>query len=209
VALQDVKWLAKEVDKNKVSTLVVGATPWKLADLGEGKAEPQLFDCVIIDEGSQMLVGDASLPIRLLKQTGRLIVAGDHKQLPPITMGGSYPAPRNGEPVLCRSILDCLMRHTSARVELSPFAQPAAGERVSFQAQREQPHEQAALGADAVHVWVGLRAEGVRALAAALKRNATLTRLDLLSTKVGAEGRRAVARGGPRHEHNAQGADPQ
>ena len=42
---------------------------------------------VIIDEGSQLLLSHALLPLRYLMDDGRLIIAGDHHQLPPILNG--------------------------------------------------------------------------------------------------------------------------
>ena len=53
----------------------------------EGTPHPQLpplFDVLLIDEASQMPLARAALPVRFLKRTGRLVVAGDVLQLPPI-----------------------------------------------------------------------------------------------------------------------------
>lgn len=46
---------------------------------------------VIVDEASQMLLADAYHPLRyLLSDEGRLILAGDDQQLPPIINGTIY-----------------------------------------------------------------------------------------------------------------------
>ena len=106
---------------------VVGSTPWKLTSTKLAKDEDKSqdyvngpFDLVVIDEGSQMRVGPAAIPMRFLKQDGRLIVAGDHKQLPPI-VHAEYPAPPTGSPRLDGSILECLIRDTSNVTEACPF----------------------------------------------------------------------------------------
>ncbi|KAJ3181160.1 hypothetical protein HDU87_001289 [Geranomyces variabilis] len=82
---------------------VVGATAWgvfswreKHPDLGDA------FSALIIDEGSQMTVAEAAIPIDCIMgapqqggrggdTTKRLIVAGDHMQLAPVLHGGPYP----------------------------------------------------------------------------------------------------------------------
>lgn len=47
-------------------------------------AKKEYFDLIILDEASQMDVGNAILPIASLASDGSLVVAGDPKQLPPI-----------------------------------------------------------------------------------------------------------------------------
>lgn len=64
------------------------------------------YDVVVIDEGSQLTVADSALAIRRLHVDGRLVIAGDDRQLPPIVQG-DYPEV-DDEPVLHRSILECL-----------------------------------------------------------------------------------------------------
>lgn len=66
---------------------VVGATPqqvFKLLTLDDGSPVQSLFDLIILDEASQMDVGNAILSISSIKDNGSLIVAGDPLQLPPI-----------------------------------------------------------------------------------------------------------------------------
>jgi superfamily I DNA and/or RNA helicase len=61
---------------------------------------------VVIDEGSQLEVGDSAIAIRRVRQGGRLLIAGDDKQLAPIVQA-EYPVPDGGLP-LHRSILEAL-----------------------------------------------------------------------------------------------------
>jgi superfamily I DNA/RNA helicase len=81
---------------------VVGATVYSslksYGDLPE-------FDLVVIDEASQVRVPEAAIPVSLVGQAGRLVLAGDHLQLPPI-VSGVYPEPPPGDPVLHRSIFE-------------------------------------------------------------------------------------------------------
>jgi DNA replication ATP-dependent helicase Dna2 len=80
---------------------------------------------MVIDEGSQMPVANASLASRYLDTHGRLTVAGDHLQLPPI-ITGVYPTPQAGEPKLYGSILECLLRDTATVKHEQPFIQAEA-----------------------------------------------------------------------------------
>lgn len=43
-----------------------------------------LVDCLVLDEASQMNLPEAAMAALLLKPDGRLIVVGDHRQMPPI-----------------------------------------------------------------------------------------------------------------------------
>jgi DNA replication ATP-dependent helicase Dna2 len=85
--------------------LVVGSTVWSLwkqmramdgaaddADAGAGEAAPvrPLFDVVVLDEASQMKVPEALVALSSLRRGGRVILAGDDRQLPPI-LRGRYP----------------------------------------------------------------------------------------------------------------------
>eukprot|EP01063_Lacrimia_lanifica_P020913 TRINITY_DN2818_c0_g1_i1.p1 TRINITY_DN2818_c0_g1~~TRINITY_DN2818_c0_g1_i1.p1 ORF type:complete len:1129 (+),score=283.21 TRINITY_DN2818_c0_g1_i1:924-4310(+) len=70
---------------------VVGCTVWeahrwgRYSGPGVDYTAPSCVDVLAIDEGSQMLAADAApLVNRLRPETGRLIVVGDHLQLPPI-----------------------------------------------------------------------------------------------------------------------------
>jgi hypothetical protein len=82
---------------------VAGGTAWAVrqgVELGS-------IDLLVIDEGSQLKVPESSISIRRLRPGGTLIVAGDDRQLPPIVQG-AYPEPATGEPLLHRSIFECL-----------------------------------------------------------------------------------------------------
>ena len=65
------------------------------------------FDLVVIDEASQVRVPEAAVPISLVGPKGRLVLAGDHLQLPPIVVG-TYPDTPPEEPVLHRSIFEAI-----------------------------------------------------------------------------------------------------
>ncbi len=45
------------------------------------------FDLVVIDEASQVRVPEAAVAVSFVANTGRLVLAGDHLQLPPIVAG--------------------------------------------------------------------------------------------------------------------------
>jgi hypothetical protein len=82
--------------------VVVGSTVWSLwkqmkafdkesrDDGGEGIPVRPLFDVVVIDEASQMKVPDALIALSSIRRGGRVILAGDDRQLPPI-LHGRYP----------------------------------------------------------------------------------------------------------------------
>jgi hypothetical protein len=70
---------------------VVGGSVWslyRLLDSGRGPnadgLTAELFDLVCIDEASQMVLGHGLLALAGLKPGGRIVVAGDDRQLPPI-----------------------------------------------------------------------------------------------------------------------------
>jgi hypothetical protein len=81
---------------------VLGGTAWAIRRL-----EVACADVVVLDEASQLRVPESTLAVRRLKHDGRLVVAGDDRQLPPIVQG-AYPDPEDGEPLLHRSIFECL-----------------------------------------------------------------------------------------------------
>lgn len=83
---------------------ILGGTVWALRRTERGSA-----DCVVIDEASQLLVPASAIAIARLALSGRLILAGDDRQLPPIVLG-PYPEPEEGDPYLHRSIFECLRR---------------------------------------------------------------------------------------------------
>lgn len=88
---------------NAAPRSVLGTTLWQAAKVDAVEVS---YDLVVIDEGSQLKVGEAAIAIARKAAGGRLLVAGDDRQLPPI-VNGDYPRP-HGEPVLHRSILECL-----------------------------------------------------------------------------------------------------
>ncbi len=82
-------------DKEVLSSLkggyaVVGGTVWGLYNLlaskgapGDGVTAP-LFDLICLDEASQMVLGQGLMALAGIAEDGRIIVAGDDRQLPPI-----------------------------------------------------------------------------------------------------------------------------
>ena len=82
--------------------VVVGSTVWSLwkqmraidkaarDDGSDGIPVRPLFDVVVIDEASQMKVPDALIALSSIRRGGRVILAGDDRQLPPI-LHGRYP----------------------------------------------------------------------------------------------------------------------
>ena len=85
---------------------VLGATVWRL--LGTvPPGDASLTDLVVVDEASQVKVAEAALAVRRIRTGGRLVLAGDHRQLPPIVQG-TYPDPEPGEPLLHRSIFEAV-----------------------------------------------------------------------------------------------------
>lgn len=65
---------------------VVGSTTQQIHKFAKAASSPvgELFDLIVIDEASQMDVANAILPLATLASGGRVIVAGDPLQLPPI-----------------------------------------------------------------------------------------------------------------------------
>jgi hypothetical protein len=96
--------------KNKLPTgkhLIFCGTIHQLARLQDWKT-----NLLIIDEGSQMLLVDALIPLSLLHVTGRLIVAGDHLQLSPI-LKAEYAPPPPDELNVSASILTALIQQNT------------------------------------------------------------------------------------------------
>lgn len=86
----------------KFEICTVGSTVWAMR-----KGFPsESADLVVIDEGSQVRVPEASIAVRRMASDGRLLIAGDDQQLPPIVQG-SYPDDAD-ELLLHRSIFECL-----------------------------------------------------------------------------------------------------
>ena len=103
------------IDKNRVDgwledniVSVLGSTVWGLAN------SESRFDLILIDEASQMKVPEAALAIERIRSRGRLVMAGDHRQLGPI-LTGTYPDPVEGEPILHGSIFD-LLKESPGRI---------------------------------------------------------------------------------------------
>ncbi len=86
--------------------LVLGGTVHSFGRLE--KFLPSL-DILIVDEASQMKPAELALVITALGEDGRLILAGDDLQLPPIVLG-EYPMPEDGLPGLEDSIF-AYLRH--------------------------------------------------------------------------------------------------
>lgn len=82
--------------------VIVGATMYTCIKADPGAA----FDLVVIDEASQVRLPEASVPLMLRRKTGRILLAGDHQQLPPI-VHGEWPEPTAG-PEIHGSILAAL-----------------------------------------------------------------------------------------------------
>lgn len=72
-------------EKNTVTIIATAAMQaYKFADWIEQSYVAPIFDVVIIDESSQVQVTTAISPLATLKKDARLIIAGDHLQMPPI-----------------------------------------------------------------------------------------------------------------------------
>ncbi|RIB26034.1 hypothetical protein C2G38_2164525 [Gigaspora rosea] len=91
--------------------IVIGGTVWDWYKIRkEWNGNWAGCNIMIIDEGSQLLVSDASIALECLNQnSGKLIVAGDHMQLGPIIQN-TYPIYGDNHPLIFGSIQQCLMR---------------------------------------------------------------------------------------------------
>eukprot|EP00743_Colponemidia_sp_Colp-15_P010219 GILK01011231.1.p1 GENE.GILK01011231.1~~GILK01011231.1.p1 ORF type:complete len:1080 (-),score=152.30 GILK01011231.1:124-2898(-) len=94
-------------DKKKQPLLVAG-TVWKIYKFLE-KNPDMSYGVLLIDEGSQFPVTHAGIAFKHLRTDGRVLITGDHMQLPPV-LKGTYPMLSPTEPALFGSILHCLMR---------------------------------------------------------------------------------------------------
>ena len=115
--------LADWLGANRLALL--GATPYSCL---KKRDELPGFDLVVIDEASQVRVPESAVAVSLIGAAGRLVLAGDHLQLPPI-VAGTYPDAPPGEPVLHHSIFEavcCVARPESTEgalvVTSTPFA---------------------------------------------------------------------------------------
>ncbi|CAB4398827.1 unnamed protein product [Rhizophagus irregularis] len=97
--------------------IVIGGTVWDWFKVRKSWNSDWVgCDIMIIDEGSQLLVSDASIAIECLNpKTGKLIVAGDHMQFGPI-LRATYPTFPLNHPLIFGSILQCLMRKENGNV---------------------------------------------------------------------------------------------
>ncbi|MCU0872326.1 MAG: UvrD-helicase domain-containing protein, partial [Pirellulaceae bacterium] len=87
---------------------IVGATVYSCLKQ-YGQLPP--LDLSVIDEASQVRVPEAAIPIGLAGPQGRLVLAGDHLQLPPI-VAGVYPETEPGQPLLHRSIFEAVAQRS-------------------------------------------------------------------------------------------------
>ena len=88
--LRDREQLADECyaslsDRNKITIVATASMQaWKFAERLTNNCVGQVFDTIIIDESSQVQVTTAISPLATLREQGRLVIAGDHLQMPPI-----------------------------------------------------------------------------------------------------------------------------
>lgn len=102
--------IGEELDAH--SGIVLGMTTWSCSKMlangthgGPRGHDADLFDLVCVDEASQMQVGQGLMALAALKQGGRLLVAGDDQQLPPI---GAQPTWSADTRTLTGSLYDFL-----------------------------------------------------------------------------------------------------
>lgn len=88
--------LEQAVDQIAAPHLVVGASVWTIYKLlqdgrfpGANDTFAPVFDLICIDEASQMPLGHGLIALGALATAGRVVVAGDNKQLPPIRVSRS------------------------------------------------------------------------------------------------------------------------
>ena len=88
----------EETDESR-TPVVVGTTVWSLwkrmrdasgGDAGGEQPVHPMFDVVVIDEASQMRIPEALVALSSIRRGGRVILAGDDRQLAPIVRG-TYP----------------------------------------------------------------------------------------------------------------------
>ncbi|KAG7091140.1 hypothetical protein E1B28_010194 [Marasmius oreades] len=91
-------------------SVVYAGTVYQLYNLC--KKQALQADVLLIDEAGQLALSAASLVLRSLHSTGKVIIAGDQEQLSPI-LAAKYPLLKTGP--LFSSILDCLV-HFSRRI---------------------------------------------------------------------------------------------
>jgi hypothetical protein len=90
---------------------VVGATAFGLDKYLRAENPP--FDLLIVDEASQVRLAELLVSLRALSNDGRLVLAGDHLQLPPL-LNGRYPEPADGLPGVFASAFEYFTRREPA-----------------------------------------------------------------------------------------------
>jgi hypothetical protein len=85
---------AEAIADLRADAVVTGSSIWSLYRLlqrgdtgGDDPFTAELFDLVCIDEASQMVLSHGLMAIAGLRPGGRIVVAGDDRQLPPIRAG--------------------------------------------------------------------------------------------------------------------------
>ena len=89
---------------------IFGGTVYSLHKAARKHLPP--LDVLVVDEGSQLKLAETALSMEVISDAladgaGRLIIAGDHLQLPPITKG-TYPTPEEGASGLEDSVFSYL-----------------------------------------------------------------------------------------------------
>jgi hypothetical protein len=82
-------------------SVVIGGTVYGFRKAIDKGLEP--CDVLVIDEGSQLKLGETALATLALAHGGRIVIAGDDEQLPPIIQG-EYPEPTDKLPGLHGSV---------------------------------------------------------------------------------------------------------
>ncbi len=83
----------------------IGCTVYSLRKALQNGMPP--FDVLVVDEGSQVRLSELALSMAGLARKGRLVLAGDDQQLPPIVRA-SYPEPSDGRAGLHASAFEYL-----------------------------------------------------------------------------------------------------
>ncbi|WP_041638261.1 bifunctional RecB family nuclease/DEAD/DEAH box helicase [Anoxybacillus flavithermus] len=94
------QWLASDQHS------ILGATLYSIQRVYDKRKIEEDFDVVVLDEASQVRVADSLLALSHVKNVGRLLIVGDHFQLPPI-IKGKYKV-SEGEPFIFESIFRLL-----------------------------------------------------------------------------------------------------
>jgi hypothetical protein len=87
-------WSKLQNPENIVLVGTVANQCYRIAQLGNNAAAVELFDCMVIDESSQLDVGRSLFPLCLLSAQSELALFGDHLQMPPVI---NTQPPRNAE----------------------------------------------------------------------------------------------------------------